>query len=162
MGGTAGPSTGGRLDQARGSQSGRRRWHRKLAAEFGEAERALARLREEAKTASENDQRARARLSQVSARIGELDALLEGAPSDEQITERLALLKRLEAAADQAETVLDAAAPSGVTPRYGARGVGGGRAEGTLPALGRPATAWWLSAPRPLTARPARRAGPSW
>jgi exonuclease SbcC len=83
--------------------------HQKLAAEFGEAERALARLREEAKTASENDQRARARLSQVSARISELDGLLEGAPNDEQITERLALLKRLEMTADQAKTVLDAA-----------------------------------------------------
>ena len=81
----------------------------KLAAEFGQAERALARRRAEAKTASENDQRTRARLSQVSARISELDGLLEGAPNDEQLTERLALLKRLEAAADQAKTVLDAA-----------------------------------------------------
>ena len=83
--------------------------YRKLAAEFGEAERALGRLREEAKTASENDQRARARLSQVSARIGDLDGLLEGAPNEEQITERLALLKRLETTADQAKAVLDAA-----------------------------------------------------
>ena len=83
--------------------------YQKLAAEFGEAERALARLRETAKTASENDQRARARLSQVSARISELDGLLEGAPNEEQITGRLALLKRLETAADQAKTVLDAA-----------------------------------------------------
>jgi exonuclease SbcC len=83
--------------------------YRKLAAEFGEAERALARLREEAKTASENDQRARARLSQVSTRVSELDGLLAGAPNDEQITERLALLQRLETAADQAKSVLDAA-----------------------------------------------------
>src|SRR6202034_1869462 len=55
------------------------------------------------------DQRARAQLSQVSGRISELDALLEGEPNDEQITERLALLKRLETASDQAKTVLDAA-----------------------------------------------------
>jgi exonuclease SbcC len=83
--------------------------YQKLAAEFGEAERALVRLREDAKAASENDQRARARLSQVSARISELNGLLEGEPNDEQITEELALLKRLETAADQAKTVLDAA-----------------------------------------------------
>ena len=83
--------------------------YRKLAAEFGGAERALARLGQEAKTAFENDQRARARLSQVSARISELDALLEGEPNDEQITEGLALLERLETAADQAKTDLDAA-----------------------------------------------------
>jgi exonuclease SbcC len=83
--------------------------HRKLAAEFGQAERTLARLRAQARTASEDDQRARARLSQVSARIGELDELLAGAPNDDQIAEWLAQLKRLETAADQAKTVLDAA-----------------------------------------------------
>ena len=97
------------LTEAQAAKEATADQYQKLAAEFGEAERALARLREEAKTASENDQRARARLSQVSARISELDALLEGAPNDEQITERLALLKRLETAADQAKTVLDAA-----------------------------------------------------
>jgi exonuclease SbcC len=97
------------LTEAQAAKAATADQHQKLAAEFGEAERALARLREEAKTASENDQRARARLSQVSVRISELDALLEGEPNDEQITERLVLLVRLEAAADRAKTVLDAA-----------------------------------------------------
>jgi len=96
------------LTEAQAAKEATADQYRKLAAEFGEAERVLARLREEAKTASENDQRARARLSQVSARSSELGGLLEGAPNDEQITERLALLGRLETAADQAKTVLDA------------------------------------------------------
>ena len=97
------------LTEAQAAKEATADQYRKLAAEFGEAERALARLREEARTASENDQRARARLGQVSARIGELDALLDGTPNDEQITERLALLKRLETAADQAKSILNAA-----------------------------------------------------
>jgi DNA repair protein SbcC/Rad50 len=97
------------LTEAQAAKEAAADQYRKLAAEFAEAERTLARLRVESKTASENDQRARAQLSQVSARISELDGLLEGAPNDEQITERLALLKRLETAADQAKTVLDAA-----------------------------------------------------
>ncbi len=103
------------LTEAQAAKAATADQYQKLAAEFGEAERALVCLREEAKTASENDQRARARLSQVSARISELDALLEGAPNDEQITERLALLKRLETAADQAKTVLDAARQRRIT-----------------------------------------------
>ena len=97
------------LTEAQAAKGATADQHQKLAAEFGEAERALARLRGEARTASENDQRARARLSQVSARVSELDGLLTGAPNDEQITERLALLQRLETAADQAKSVLDTA-----------------------------------------------------
>ena len=97
------------LTEAKAAKAATADQYQKLAAEFGETERTLARLREEAKAASENDQHARARLSQVSARISELDGLLAGAPNDEQITERLALLKRIETAAAQAKTALDAA-----------------------------------------------------
>jgi exonuclease SbcC len=63
-------------------------------------------LRAAAKAASDDDQRARERLSQVTARVSELDELLAGAPDDEQISERLALRDRLEAAATAAETAL--------------------------------------------------------
>ena len=63
----------------------------------------------QAKTASDDDQQARARLSQVTARVTELDELLADAPGDEQITERLALRDQLEAAAAEAETALRAA-----------------------------------------------------
>jgi exonuclease SbcC len=81
----------------------------RLAAEFGDAEQALGRLRAAATTASEQDQRARAALSQVTARLTELGELLRDAPDDEQITERLARLAQLEAAAAAAEQVLRAA-----------------------------------------------------
>ena len=91
------------LDQAREAAAAAAGQRKRLTAEFGDAERALARLRAAAKTASDDDQRARARLSQVTARIAELGELLADAPSDEQITERLALLDRLEAAAAAAE-----------------------------------------------------------
>jgi exonuclease SbcC len=59
-----------------------------------------------AKAASDDDQRARARLSHATVRMAELGELLAGAPSDEQITEQLALRDRLEAAASVAATVL--------------------------------------------------------
>jgi DNA repair protein SbcC/Rad50 len=97
------------LTEAQAAKAAAADQYQKLAAEFAQAERALARLRVEAKTASENDQRARARLGQVSARISELDGLLAGAPNDDQIAERLTLLKRLETAAEQAKTALAAA-----------------------------------------------------
>ena len=97
------------LTEAKAAKAAAADQYQKLAAEFGATERTLARLREEAKAASENDQRARARLSQVSDRISELDGLLAGAPNDEQVTEQLALLKRLETATAQAKTVLAAA-----------------------------------------------------
>jgi exonuclease SbcC len=97
------------LTEAQAAKAAAADQYQKLAAEFGEAERTLARLRREAASTSEDDQRARARLSQVSTRISELDGLLAGAPNDDQIAERLALLKRLETAADQAKIVLAAA-----------------------------------------------------
>jgi DNA repair protein SbcC/Rad50 len=81
----------------------------RLAAEFTDAERALARLRAAAKSASADDQRARATLAQVTARAAELAELLRDAPDDQQITERLALIGRLEAAALAAEQALRAA-----------------------------------------------------
>jgi exonuclease SbcC len=97
------------LDAARAAAaSAAARWDR-LAAEFTDAERALARLRAAAKTASEDDQRARAALAQVTARVTELAELLRDAPDDQQITERLALLVQLEAAALAAEQALWAA-----------------------------------------------------
>jgi exonuclease SbcC len=79
---------------------------RQLAARFADAERALARLRAGAKAASDDDQRARERLSQVTARVSELDELLAGAPGDQQVSELLAQRDRLEAAAAEAETAL--------------------------------------------------------
>ena len=81
----------------------------RLAAEFTDAERALARLRAAAKDASAHDQRARATLAQVTARVTELAELLRDAPDDQQVTERLALIGRLEAAALAAEQALRAA-----------------------------------------------------
>jgi DNA repair protein SbcC/Rad50 len=92
--------------EAAAAAAGRRK---NLTAEFGDAERALARLRAEAKAASDEDQQARARLSQVTVRITELGELLKDAPGDEQITERLALRDRLEAAAAATGTALRAA-----------------------------------------------------
>ena len=79
---------------------------KRLTAAFDDAERTLARRRAVAKAASDDDQRARATLSQVTARIAELGDLLAGAPGDEQITEQLALRDRLEAAAAAAVSAL--------------------------------------------------------
>ena len=97
------------LSQARETEASAAGLRKKLRAEFGAAEQALDRLRAEAKRASDDDQRARERLSQVTARVAELDELLRDALTDEQITERLAVLDRLEAAAVAAETALRAA-----------------------------------------------------
>jgi DNA repair protein SbcC/Rad50 len=83
--------------------------HQKLVAEFAGAERLLARLRGEAKAASDKDQQARGQLGQVTVRMAELDELLKEVPSDEQITEQMALLKGLETAAARAKTDLDKA-----------------------------------------------------
>jgi DNA repair protein SbcC/Rad50 len=80
-------------------------WQR-LTAEFADKERRLGELRANARKASEDDQRARAQLSQVTARVAELDFLLADAPRDEQITEGLALRDRLEHAAADAEAAL--------------------------------------------------------
>jgi len=97
------------LEQAREAETAAVAAHRRLAAEFGDAERAVDRLRGAAKQASDDDQRARARLSQVTARIAELDDLLKDALTDEQITGELALLDRLESAAAAAGTALRSA-----------------------------------------------------
>ena len=97
------------LDQAREAAAAAAGRREKLRGEFSDAERTVARLRAEAKKASDDDQRARERLSQVTARVTELDTLLADDPSDEQITEGLAQRDRLEAAAAQAETDLRAA-----------------------------------------------------
>ena len=97
------------LDQARlaaGTAASQARQH---AAAFSDAEQALARLRAAARAATADDQRARAELSQVTARITELDELLKDAPDDQQITERLAKRDWLETAAAQAEGELRAA-----------------------------------------------------
>jgi exonuclease SbcC len=97
------------LGQAREAEAAAVRQQRRLIAEFADTERDLTRLRAAAKTASEDDQRARAALSQVTARVTELGELLRDAPDDEQITEQLALLGRLEVAAVAAEQALRAA-----------------------------------------------------
>jgi len=97
------------LDQARDAQAAADGARRKLTAEFSAAEQALDRRRAAAKAASDDDQRARATLSQVTARVTELAELLAAAPGDEQITEGLALRDRLEAAAARAEADLRAA-----------------------------------------------------
>jgi exonuclease SbcC len=97
------------LGQAREEAASAAALRDRLVAEFGDAERALARLRAAAKAASEDDQRARAALSQVTARVTELGELLRDAPDDGQITERLALLAQLESAALAAEQALRAA-----------------------------------------------------
>jgi exonuclease SbcC len=94
------------LGRAREAEAVAARQRQKLTAEFRDAEQALDRLRTEARRASGEDQRARERLSQVTARIAELDELLKNAPGDEEITERLALRDRLEAAAADAEAAL--------------------------------------------------------
>ena len=97
------------LNQARDAEAAALGQRKKLMTEFGDAAQVLDRARAEAKKASADDQQARARLSQVTARITELGELLADAPADEQITERLALRDRLESAAAAAETALRAA-----------------------------------------------------
>ncbi len=97
------------LGQAREAEVAAVRQHKKLAAEFGDAERNLAEAQAAAKAASYVDQQARAALSQVTARIAELDELLSQAPGDAQISEGLALLDQLAAAAAAAGQVLSAA-----------------------------------------------------
>jgi DNA repair protein SbcC/Rad50 len=76
---------------------------------FGEAERVLAGKRDEAKTAAADEQQARARLAHTKSRVAELDTLLDGAPADDEITEQLALLDRLQAEAAQAGETLQQA-----------------------------------------------------
>ena len=83
--------------------------HHTAAAEFSDAERALARLRAKANAALRNDQQASVKLSQATGRIAELDELLRDAPGDKQITEQLALLSQLEDAAARAGKALQAA-----------------------------------------------------
>jgi exonuclease SbcC len=94
------------LDRARHAQSAAAARYQELTAAFSAAERALADQRAAAKTASDSDQRARERLSQITARVGELGELLTGAPTEEQITAGLAERDRLEAAATQAAAAL--------------------------------------------------------
>src|SRR5262249_46214620 len=97
------------LRQAREAAAAAADRRKQLADAFSETERALARLRAGAKTASEDDQRARVELSQVTARIAELDELLKDAPDDAQISAQLTLRDQLEAAAALAEAELRAA-----------------------------------------------------
>jgi exonuclease SbcC len=97
------------LHQARDAAAAAAGQRKQLAAEFADAERALADLRTRARQASDADQRARVELSRVTTRVSELEELLAGAPGDEQITEGLALRDRLEAAATQAEADVRAA-----------------------------------------------------
>jgi exonuclease SbcC len=97
------------LDQARDAEKTAAGRRDKLAAEFGAAEQALARLRAAAKDASRADAGARAALSQVTASVAQLGAELADAPGDEQITAGLALLGELEAAAVAAGDALRAA-----------------------------------------------------
>jgi exonuclease SbcC len=97
------------LSQAREAAAAAAGQAKRLMAEFVAAEQALDGLRAAAKRASDDDQRARERLSQVTARVAELDELLADAPADEQITGQLDLLDRLEAAATGAGTALRAA-----------------------------------------------------
>jgi DNA repair protein SbcC/Rad50 len=94
------------LDRAREAETAAAGRLAKATADFANAEQAVTRLRAAARTASAGDQAARAKLSQVTARVAELDELLADAPDDTQITERLALLARLEAAAAGAERTL--------------------------------------------------------
>ena len=70
--------------------------HRAASTEFGDAERALTRLRDEANAAVRADQQAKTKLGQATERLAELGELLRGAPDDNQITEQLALLGQLE------------------------------------------------------------------
>ncbi len=81
----------------------------RCAAVFRDAEQVLTRRRAEAKDASDDDQRARARLGQVTARVAELDTLLADAPDEEEITRLLAERDRLESEAAGAEVVLRSA-----------------------------------------------------
>jgi DNA repair protein SbcC/Rad50 len=97
------------LGEAREAKAAADGEHKKLTAEFSDAERVLARLRAAAKAASVDDQQARVELSRVTTRVAELDQLLKDAPGDERITAGLALRDRLEADAAQAEAGLRAA-----------------------------------------------------
>ena len=83
--------------------------HRAAVTEFGDAEQALTRLRDEANTAVRADQQAKTKLGQVTERVAELGELLRDAPDDNQITEQLALLGQLEDAAAKAGEALRAA-----------------------------------------------------
>lgn len=84
------------LEKARAAARESAARHGEAADEFDDKERGLARLRANASTAMEENQRARAKLNQITGRVAELGKLLEAAPSDEQISEQLALLARLE------------------------------------------------------------------
>jgi exonuclease SbcC len=77
-------------------------WRQAAVTEFGDVERALARLRDEANTAVRVDQEAETKLGQVTERVAELGELLRDAPDDNQITEQLALLGQLEDATAKA------------------------------------------------------------
>ena len=80
--------------------------HHAAITEFGDAEQALTRLRDEANTAVRADQQAKTKLGQVTERLAVLGELLRDAPDDTQITEQLALLGQLEEAAAKAGEVL--------------------------------------------------------
>ena len=81
----------------------------RCTAVFRDAEQVLTRRRAQAKAASEDDQRVRARLGQVTARVAELDALLADAPDEEEISRLLAERDRLESEAAGAEAALRSA-----------------------------------------------------
>jgi DNA repair protein SbcC/Rad50 len=83
--------------------------HRAAITEFGDAEQALTRLRDEANIAVRADQQAKTKLGQVTERLTELGELLKDAPDDNQITAQLAMLGQLEEAAAKAGEALRAA-----------------------------------------------------
>ncbi|MGH3191436.1 MAG: AAA family ATPase [Streptosporangiaceae bacterium] len=91
------------LADARGAAAAAAERHEKLAADFSKDELNLARLREEAKRAALAEQEARTQLAQLAERIAELDRLLQDAPDETQLIERLAVRDRLEASAADAE-----------------------------------------------------------
>jgi exonuclease SbcC len=107
--GTQAQARSATLGQAREAAATAVGQRNKCAEAYSAAEQALTRARATARGAAADDQQARVELSRVTTRVTELDELLAGAPSDEQITEGLALRDRLEAAAARAEADLRAA-----------------------------------------------------
>ena len=97
------------LAAAREAASAAASRHRTASTEFGDAERALTQLRDEANTAVRADQQAKTKLGQAIERLAELGELLRDAPDDNQITEQLTLLGQLEETAANAGEALRAA-----------------------------------------------------
>jgi exonuclease SbcC len=83
--------------------------HRVAATDFAKAEEELGRQRADANAAVRADQQAKAKLEQVTERLGKLGELLRDAPDDSQIAEQLVLLGQLEDASAKAGQALRAA-----------------------------------------------------